>query len=196
MYLKWFLFFTSITVKHCLSLVYALAHHKCGPWTSRASVGSLFEMQKLRPNLGSLEAKSEDPRVIWMQQLEKLSFSFVEIDFSTTAAHFLSGEPLWKVTSCLSLCLWKEHQRVRDPGWRQLSTHSWSINAAFSCTYWTSWIPRCFWHLQTSFYPIPSTGQVFSQKNLLSSLLPHSIFTRMEKLWITSFSKANQYCLS
>lgn len=28
-----------------------------------------------------------------MQQLEKLSFSFAEIDFSVPAAHFLSGEP-------------------------------------------------------------------------------------------------------
>lgn len=37
----------------------------------------------------------------------------------------------------------------RDAGWRQLPTGHWSINAAFSCNYWTSLLPRCFWDWQT-----------------------------------------------
>lgn len=90
------------------------------------------------------------PQVICMQGFEKLCFSFVEIYLCHSCLL-----PVWrtprKVTSCLSLFLWKEHLSVRDPGWRQLSTHHWSINAAFSCNYRTSLLPRCFWHLHASF---------------------------------------------
>lgn len=68
------------------------------------------------------------------------------------------GTP-WKVASCLSRCLWKEHLNIRHPGWRQLSTHHWSINAAFSGNYWTSLLPACSWHLHVGLTPFLQWGR-------------------------------------
>lgn len=173
-------------MNHCLTLAHALAHHSVVPgpawWASVTQ---------------ELVRNAESQASPWTSGVKIFFLTGSSGDLKAAigkAKLFLCTNRLlchscslpiwrtpWKVTSCLSPCLWKEHQRVRDPLWRQLSTHHWSINAAFSCNYWTSLLPRCFWHLQTSFYPIPSTGQVFSQKDLFSFLLHHSIFTRMEK---------------
>lgn len=141
-------------------------------------------MQNLRPHLGPLESEiyflTGSPGDLEAAAGKAKLFPFRNRLLCHSCLLPVWRTP-WKVTSRLSPCLWKEHQRARDPRCSQLSTHHWSINAAFSCNYWTSLFPRCFWHLQTSFYPIPSTGQVFSQKDLFSFLLHHSIFTRMEK---------------
>ena len=159
---------------------------QCSPWTSWVSISHPGACQKCRISGLTLD--------LWSQNLFFNRIPRWSEGSSWKAKLFLCRNRLlchscllliWRtpqrVTSRLSPCLWKEHQRVRDPRWRQLSTHHWSINAAFSCNYWISLFPRCFWHLHTSFYPIPSTGQIFSQKDLFSFLLHHSIFTRMEK---------------
>lgn len=185
----------------------ALPHSTLNPWLSQCGTGtssvsvtwSLLEMQNLRAHSGSrikICFSRGSPGDL-NASVGKAQLFLCRNWHPCHSCSLSVWRTPWKLTSfCPPLCLWKECQSIRDPGWRQLSTHHWSISAAFSCNYWTSLLPRCFWHLQTGFYPIPSRGQVFSQKYLFSFLLHHSIFTRMEKLWIISFSKVNCYCLS
>lgn len=103
------------------------------------------------------------------------------------------GTP-WKVASCLSLCLWKEHLNARHPGWRQLSTHHWSINAAFSGNYWTSLLPARSWHLHGGLILFLQWGR-FPPRTTYFLCFSTFDFRQNGKLWMISFSKESPYCL-
>lgn len=127
------------------------------------------------------------PQVICMQGFEKLCFSFVEIYLSVTAAYFLYGEPhgRWppashssyeKSTWVLGILVGGSFQPITGQLMQLLAAiigHHSSPDVSGICT--------------QVFNPFLQWRQVLSQKCLFSFLLHHSIFTRMEKLWIIIF---------
>ena len=188
-------------MNHCLTLAHALAHHSVVP----GPAGWASVTQELVRNAESQASPwTSGDKTFFLTgspgdlkaAVGKPSFSSVEIDFSVIAAYFLSGEPhgVWppashpayeKSTSELGILVGGSFQPITGQLMQLLAAiigNHCSPDASDICT--------------QVFTPFLQQGRFSPRRTCFLSFCIIRFSPEWKKLWIISFSKVNQYCLS